>query len=74
MSINFRVVNKTLWISRKMHDEILAKNIVFWEDNLSQKDAKWSLFGKGINCDSEKDAHQLLVKIMQFMLDTPKAA
>lgn len=73
MSINFRVVNKTLWISRKMHDEILAKDIVFWEDNLSQKDAKWSLFGKGINCDTEKDANQLLVKIMQFMLDTPKA-
>lgn len=56
-----------------MHDEILAKDIVFWEDNLSQKDAKWSLFGKGINCDTEKDANQLLVKIMQFMLDTPKA-
>lgn len=75
MLINFRVVNKTLWISRKMHDEILAKDIVFFEDNICPgNEPKWSLFGKGIVCATEKDAHQLLVKIMQFMLDTPKAA
>lgn len=62
-----RVIGKTLWVSRKMHDEILTKDIVFWEDNLSQKDAKWNLFGKGILCDSEADAHSLMMKIISFM-------
>lgn len=67
MGKHFRVIGKTLWVSRQMHDKILAKCEIFWQDNLSQKDAKWSLFGKGINCDSEKGAHDLWLKIFNFM-------
>lgn len=65
--MDMREVGTTLWISRKLHDAVLAKDVVFWQDNLSQKDARWNLFGKGILCESKKDVGQLRHKITQFM-------
>ena len=65
--IETRQIGKTLWISRKLHDAILKKDIVFFEDRLCQCEARWSLFGKGIVCDSEKDAGQLRQDIERLM-------
>jgi hypothetical protein len=65
--IDTRQIGKTLWISRKLHDAILAKDIVFFEDKLCQGEARWNLFGKGIVCDSEKDAAQLRQDIERLM-------